>query len=121
SGERIDPYRTTIEFVDHCVKQPSVGVVEPEMVYFKQVQSLGSDFLSHRSVPHHLGNVANTTKHSVGDSRRTASTRRERLRSLIFQLNAQNFGGPMDDIFHRFLIVEFKAQHGAEPVSQRAG
>ena len=113
--------RAAAELGRDGVEQGAVAAVEPAGVDLEHLQRGGGDVGVDRPGSLHLGEVADPLQQPVGDPRRAARARGDRLRALGVDLDLEDARRALDDLREVRGAVVLEPVADAEAVAQRRG
>lgn len=61
-GNRLQPDRPPVELMDDCLQNPSIGVVQAELIHLEQRQGVRGDGAGDPTIGTHLGEVPDAAK-----------------------------------------------------------
>src|SRR3989441_2098810 len=120
-GERREPDRPSLELVHDRGEQLAVDPLEALRVDLEQIEGLGGDLGSDRTLVAHLGHVADAAQDAVRDPRRAARPAGDLRRGLVGDLDPEDVGRAEDDPPQLLGLVIAQAEGHSEAVAQRCG
>ena len=120
-GQCVQPHRAAAVVFDDGAEHTAVHIVQAQGIHLQRQQRLVGHVLGDDAVGHHLGKVADTAQHTVGDAGRAAGAPGDLHSAAGLDGNVQNTGAARDDLPQLLGGIQLQPERDAEAVAQRRG